>query len=108
MLNADANDWLALDFEEVLNVLYKNQSIDVTKLKKLPAMGADEHGFNREAVITAERRVKLLNSIVGQMEKRQSKFRMVPGRYHFEGHLVPQKWTCDHHHPETRFSFSGH
>ena len=80
MLNADANDTLGLDFEEFLNALYKNQSIDVTKLKKLQAMGADEHGFNMETLITAERRVKLLNSIVGQMEKRQTEFRVVLGR----------------------------
>ncbi len=80
MLNADKNETMGLDFEEFLNALYKNPSVDITKLKKLQAMGADEHGFNMETLITSERRGKLLNSIVNQMEKRQSEFRHVLGK----------------------------
>ena len=80
MLNADKNDTMGLDFEEFLNALYKNPSIDVTKLKKLQAMGADKHGFLMESLITAERRAKLLNSVVNQMEKRQGEFRQVLGK----------------------------
>jgi Ca2+-binding EF-hand superfamily protein len=76
MLNADKNDTMGLDFEEFLNALYnsKNKLIDVNKLKKLQAMGNDPNGIQMETLITAERRRKIINSILNQMEKREFEF----------------------------------
>lgn len=76
MLNADKNETLGLDFEEFLNALYdsKNHLIDVSKLSKLQSMGNDPNGMAMETLITAERRKKIMNSIVNQMEKRMDQF----------------------------------
>ncbi len=37
-------------------------------------MGADRHGFGMETLITQERRAKIFNSTVNQMEKRLHAF----------------------------------
>lgn len=76
MLNADKNETLGLDFEEFLNALYdpKNHLIDVSKLSKLQSMGNDPDGMAMETLITAERRKKIMNSVVNQMEKRINQF----------------------------------
>ena len=83
MLNADKNDTMGLDFEEFLNALYdsKSELIDTRKLKKLQDMGNDPHGIQMETLITAERRKKILNSIVNQMEKRTDDFESAHGKY---------------------------
>lgn len=82
MLNADKNDTMGLDFEEFLNALYnsKNELIDTRKLKQLQDMGNDRNGIQMETLITAERRKKILNSIVNQMEKRTEDFETAHGR----------------------------
>ena len=83
MLNADKNDTMGLDFEEFLNALYdsKNELIDTKKLKKLQDMGNDPHGMQMETLITAERRKKIMNSIVNQMEKRMEAFEGAHSKY---------------------------
>jgi len=108
MLNADKNDTAGLDFEEFLNALYSTSGkrasdeaarakaaaggggagddagghrIDLRKLKKLQSMGSDQHGFAMETLLSAERRGKLFNSVVNQMEKREGEFRSKHGKW---------------------------
>ena len=83
MLNADKNDTMGLDFEEFLNALYdsKNKLIDTRKLKQLQDMGNHPAGIRMETLITAERRKKIMNSIVNQMEKRTEEFELAHGRW---------------------------
>ena len=83
MLNADKNDTMGLDFEEFLNALYnsKNKLIDTNKLKKLQAMGNDPNGIEMETLITEERRKKIINSILNQMEKREKEFHSTHDKY---------------------------
>lgn len=83
MLNADKNDTMGLDFEEFLNALYnsKNKLIDTTKLRKLQAMGNDPNGIQMETLITGERRKKIINSILNQMEKREKEFHASHDKY---------------------------
>ena len=59
----------------------QGHEIDVSKLKKLQVMGADPHGFTMETLISAERRGKLFNSVVNQLDKRESEFKTVHGKY---------------------------
>ena len=66
-----------------MNALYnsRNKLIDTNKLKKLQAMGSDPNGIQMDTLITAERRRKITNSILNQMEKREKEFQSAHDKY---------------------------
>lgn len=74
LLNADKNDTMGLDFKEFLDALHGNSLANVNQLMQLQSMGSDSSGQMMDTMITAERRKKLINSIVDQNEKRQYHF----------------------------------
>jgi len=44
-------------------------------------MGSDQHGFAMDSLLSAERRWKLFNCVVNQMEKREGEFRSKHGKW---------------------------
>ena len=70
LLNADKNGTMGLDFKEFLDALHGNELANVAQLVELQRIGADSSGLNMDTMVCAERRKKLINSIVDQNEKR--------------------------------------
>lgn len=70
LANVDKNNTLGIDFEEFLLALSANKLADQRKIKKLQQMSADPH-FDTDTLITAERRGKLIKSILRRCEERQ-------------------------------------
>jgi len=61
---------MGLDFKEFLDALHGNALAKSDQLLELQNIGSDTTGLSMETMITAERRKKLINSVVDQTEKR--------------------------------------
>lgn len=72
LANVDKNNTMGIDFEEFLQALTGNKIADQSKLQRLQQMSNNEYGFSMDTLITAERRNKLLTSVLRQCEQRQN------------------------------------
>lgn len=71
LANVDKNNTMGIDFEEFLLALSGNKLADDSKLKRLQRMSADPV-FDTDTLLTAERRNKLIKSILRRCEERQA------------------------------------
>lgn len=70
LANVDKNNTMGIDFEEFLLALSSNKLADQSKLRRLQEMSADPN-LDIDTLLTAERREKLIISILRQCEQRQ-------------------------------------
>lgn len=70
LANVDKNNTMGIDFEEFLLALSSNKLADQSKLKRLQEMSSDPI-FDIVTLLTADRREKLVISILQQCEQRQ-------------------------------------
>ena len=70
LANVDKNHTMGIDFEEFIVALSANKLADQRKLRKLQEMSADPY-FDVETLITAERRKKLIKSVLKRSQDRQ-------------------------------------
>lgn len=80
LANVDKNGTMGIDFEEFLVALSANKLADKSKLKKLQEMSAHPY-FDVDTLITAERRKKLLKSIIKQCQMRQTEIDRLYKKY---------------------------
>lgn len=80
LANVDKNHTMGIDFEEFLLALHSNKLADQKKLKKLQRMSADPY-FDTDTLITAERRNKLIKSILKRCENRQNEIDKLYKKY---------------------------
>jgi hypothetical protein len=80
LANVDKNNTLGIDFEEFLLALSANKLADQRKIKKLQQMSADPY-FDTDTLITAERRGKLIKSILRRCEERQKAIEKLYKKY---------------------------
>lgn len=80
LANVDKNNTMGIDFEEFLLALSSNKLADQTKLKRLQEMSADPL-FDIETLLTADRREKLIISILRQCEQRQIELEKLYKKY---------------------------
>jgi hypothetical protein len=80
LANVDKNNTMGIDFEEFLLALSANKLADQRKIKKLQQMSADPV-FNTDTLITAERRNKLIKSILRRCEERQNAMEKLYKKY---------------------------
>lgn len=71
LANVDKNNTNGIDFEEFLMALSANKLADQSKLRRLQEMSADPF-FDMDTLITAERRQKLIVSVLRECEERQA------------------------------------
>jgi hypothetical protein len=71
LANVDKNNTMGIDFEEFLLALGANKLADDSKLKKLQQMSSDPY-FDADTLLTAERRNKLIKSVLRRCEERQA------------------------------------
>lgn len=70
LANVDKNNTMGIDFEEFLLALSANKLADQAKLKRLQQMSSDPF-FETDTLLTAERRNKLIKSILRRCFERQ-------------------------------------
>lgn len=80
LANVDKNNTMGIDFEEFLLALSANKLADPRKLKRLQQMSADPN-FDTDTLITADRRKKLIRSILRRCEERQKAMEKLYKKY---------------------------
>ncbi|KAK0359177.1 hypothetical protein LTR94_032339, partial [Friedmanniomyces endolithicus] len=80
LANVDKNNTMGIDFEEFLIALSGNKLADDSKLKRLQRMSADPV-FDTDTLLTAERRNKLIKSILRRCEERQAAIDLLYRKY---------------------------
>lgn len=80
LANVDKNGTMGIDFEEFLLALSANKLADKSKLRKLQEMSMDPI-FDVDTLITAERRKKLIKSILQRSQHRQEEMDKLYKKY---------------------------